>query len=57
MRTHLDYGSSCCGIDAWLMYFLGASGDACLVHKGTLIDGICLDDWYLAKSTPLVLLD
>jgi hypothetical protein len=24
---------------------------------GTLIDGICLDDKYLAKSTPLVLLD
>jgi hypothetical protein len=35
---------------------LGVSGDACLVHKGTLIDGICLDDWYLSKSTPFVLL-
>jgi hypothetical protein len=45
-------------IGAWLMYLLGTSGDACLVHDGTLIDGIFLDDstwlkvhhWYYLSS-------
>jgi hypothetical protein len=30
--AYMHEGSYCCGIDAWLMYFIGTSGDACLVH-------------------------
>jgi hypothetical protein len=56
MRTHIDCGSSCCGIGAWLMHFLSKGGDTCLVHVDTLIDGICLWMIVLGQSTPLVLL-
>jgi hypothetical protein len=44
LLAYMDEDSSCCGIGAWLMYLLGTSGDACLVHDSSLIDGICLDD-------------